>query len=59
MVLNEGDEAIYQFPLNEEKKVKGIIEFLGDTIIHFKTVEGYTIKISEKHFDNLSPIEII
>jgi hypothetical protein len=59
MLLNEGDEAIYQFPLDKEKRVKGIIEFLGETIIHFKTIEGYTIKISEKHFDNLFPVEII
>lgn len=56
MVLIEGDEAIYQFPLNTEKQVKGIIEFLGETIIHFKTEEGYMIKIQEKHFENLLPI---
>ncbi|MBU0472580.1 MAG: hypothetical protein KKF62_00305 [Bacteroidetes bacterium] len=57
MLLQEGDEAIYQFPQNAEKCVKGIIEFLGDTVIHFKTVEGYSIKITRQYFDNLSAIE--
>ena len=55
--LNKGDEAIYQFPQNAEKKVRGTIEFLGETVIHFKTVEGYSIKITEQHFDNILPIE--
>ncbi|PIQ11043.1 MAG: hypothetical protein COW71_01410 [Ignavibacteriales bacterium CG18_big_fil_WC_8_21_14_2_50_31_20] len=55
--LNKGDEAIYQFPQNTDKKVRGTIEFLGETVIHFKTVEGYSIKITEQHFDNILPIE--
>lgn len=57
MLLLEGDEAVYQFPQNAEKSVKGTIEFLGDTVIHFKTVEGYSIKITKQYFDHLSAIE--
>lgn len=57
MILREGDEVIYQFPLNTDKRVQGTIEFLGETVIHFKTVEGYSIKISEQHFEHIFPLE--
>lgn len=57
MPFNKGDEAIYQFPLNAKKRVKGIIKFIGSTIIHFKSDEGYIIKISWKYFENIFPIE--
>ena len=53
MILKEGDAVTYKFPLNNERIIKGVIEFLGETTIWIKSEEGFSVKVKWKDFENI------
>lgn len=56
--MNIGDKVRYTFPMSDKKSVDAIIEFLGETVIHLKSSEGYKIKVNWINFDNIQRTEI-
>lgn len=56
MNLEIGTKVIYNFP-EGKKTTAGEIIFIGETVIHLKSYEGFIIKIRWSNFDNIKEVE--